>query len=272
VVASDLYAWRQAGWDGKAGFELARRALGSKVEDHEIDVFDISPETIGMFDVVLFLGVLYHLRDPFGGLARAASVTRELLIVETHVDFLDQEREALAFYPGAELAGDATNWFGPNVPALLGMLQSLGFDETTVASLEPRVSDEDWLRLTGDGRRTQGTRRAVVHGRRQSRDGRHADASGRSTQQPRVPDSEAQQPSSDGPQADYDAISLENRALRERRDALAVEVAQQRDRVQVLERELAAAHEKLNLLESMKVLRWTVWPRRIYYRLRARRS
>src|SRR5579859_1001218 len=131
VVASDLFVWREG---GKAGFDLARDALGSRVEEMEIDVFDISPETVGMFDVVLFLGVLYHLRDPFGGLAHAASVARELLIVETHVDLLDLDRPAIAFYPGAELAGDATNWCGPNVPAVVGMLDNLGFSDTDVVS------------------------------------------------------------------------------------------------------------------------------------------
>lgn len=165
VVASDHYIWHQA-WAGKSGFELARSTLGSNVEDLDIDVFDISPETVGTFDIVLFLGVLYHLRDPFGGLTRAASVAQELLIVETHVDFLDVERPAFGFYPGAELAGDVTNWFGPNLPALTGMLEDVGFERIQVIGVEPDVGDEEWLATTGDGRRTQDTRRAVVHARR----------------------------------------------------------------------------------------------------------
>jgi hypothetical protein len=36
--------------------------LGSKVEDKEIDVMDISPENIGIFDYVLFLGVVVGFR------------------------------------------------------------------------------------------------------------------------------------------------------------------------------------------------------------------
>jgi tRNA (mo5U34)-methyltransferase len=165
VVASDLFAWRHTGTNGKAGFEVARRALGSHVEDMEIDVFEISPETVGMFDIVLFLGVLYHLQDPMRGLAHAASVTRELLVVETHVDLLDLERPAMAFYPGTELGGDATNWFGPNMAALFGMLKSLGLEDADLVRLEPQVGDEEWLRTTGTGDGTQGSRRAVVHAR-----------------------------------------------------------------------------------------------------------
>src|SRR5215217_7219370 len=67
VVAADYYAWHGVGWgtgQGKAGFQLARQALGSRVEDVDIDVMDLSPDRVGSFDVVLFLGVLYHLPNP----------------------------------------------------------------------------------------------------------------------------------------------------------------------------------------------------------------
>src|SRR5205085_11848007 len=115
VVALDTFAWQARGeGTGKAGFELARRALGSKVDDVEVDVLDLSPETVGTFDVVLFLGVLYHMRDPLPALDRLASVTRELLVLETHVDLLGLRRPAMAFYPGFELDGDWSNWWGPN--------------------------------------------------------------------------------------------------------------------------------------------------------------
>jgi tRNA (mo5U34)-methyltransferase len=46
VVASDWYSWHGVGWGtgrGKAGFELAREALDSHVEDVDIDVLDLSP-------------------------------------------------------------------------------------------------------------------------------------------------------------------------------------------------------------------------------------
>lgn len=78
-----------------------------------MDVYDLSPEKVGVFDVVLFLGVLYHLSHPLLGLERVASVTGDLLIPETHVDLLDHRRPAMAFYPGGKLGGDVTNWWGP---------------------------------------------------------------------------------------------------------------------------------------------------------------
>jgi tRNA (mo5U34)-methyltransferase len=127
VLATDSYSWRGDGWGSKAGFELARSALNSQVEDADIDVMDLSPERVGTFDVVLFLGVLYHLRHPLLALERVASVTREWLIVETVVDCLDYPRPAMAFYQDKELNNDPTNWWAPNQSCAEAMLRSVGF-------------------------------------------------------------------------------------------------------------------------------------------------
>jgi tRNA (mo5U34)-methyltransferase len=136
VVAADYFSWHGDGWGHKAGFELARRTLGSRVEDVDIDVMDLSPERLGTFDVVFFFGVLYHLRHPLLALERVASVTRGTLILETVVDMVGIQRPAAAFYPGRELNDDPTNWWGPNVPAVEGMLKAVGFaDVRTVTPL-----------------------------------------------------------------------------------------------------------------------------------------
>ncbi|MHC4127538.1 MAG: DUF1698 domain-containing protein [Planctomycetota bacterium] len=127
VLATDSYAWSGVDWGTKQGFELARTRLGSRVEDMDIDVLDLSPQRVGVFDVTLFLGVLYHLRHPMLALEKVAGVTGELLILETAVDMVHVHRPCLAFYPGAELKGDPTNWFGPNPAAVEAMLRSVGF-------------------------------------------------------------------------------------------------------------------------------------------------
>ena len=132
VVAADHYSWDGGGWGSKAGFDLARTTLGSRVEDVDLDVMDLSPARIGTFDVVLFLGVLYHLPHPLLALERVASVTRDLLILETVVDMVGLRRPAAAFYPDRELNGDPTNWWGPNHAAVVGMLRSVGFDRVDV--------------------------------------------------------------------------------------------------------------------------------------------
>jgi tRNA (mo5U34)-methyltransferase len=88
---------------------------------------DLTPEKVGTFDLVLFLGVLYHMRYPLQALERVFSVTGEQLILETHVDLIGCKRPAMAFYPGKELGRDPTNWWGPNPAAVLGMLKTVGF-------------------------------------------------------------------------------------------------------------------------------------------------
>ncbi|MEA2126597.1 MAG: tRNA (mo5U34)-methyltransferase [Solirubrobacteraceae bacterium] len=139
VVALDSFAWNKTNWSDKRGFELARSALGSKVEDVEMEVADLDPEQIGTFDVVLFLGVLYHMRHPLLALERLASVTADLAIIETHVDMTWTRRPAAAFYPSHELGLDPTNWWGPNPEAVVGMLKAAGFREATVVSADSTV-------------------------------------------------------------------------------------------------------------------------------------
>jgi tRNA (mo5U34)-methyltransferase len=145
VLATDSVVWSGAWKTGNAGFTLARRLLKSNVEDMTIDVMDLSPSRPGVFDVVLFLGVLYHLRHPLLALERIFSVVGKQLILETHVDLADLPRPAMAFYPGTELAGDPSNWWGPNPLAVEAMLKSVGFRTVkTVRIFRPRPESIQW--------------------------------------------------------------------------------------------------------------------------------
>ena len=134
VVATDSFAWSGQAWSSKAGFELAREALGSRVEDVDVDILDLDPAQLGRFDVVLCLGVLYHMRHPLLALEKVASVTGGMLILETEVDMTWTRRPAAAFYPGHELRLDPTNWWGPNPEAVIGMLHAVGFERVDVVT------------------------------------------------------------------------------------------------------------------------------------------
>lgn len=149
VLATDSFAWNGSNWSSKAGFELARDALGSAVEDMEVDVTELDPAVVGEWDVVLCLGVLYHLRHPLLAIERLASVTRELLVLETHVDLSLTRRPAMAFYPGHELGLDPTNWWGPNPEAVVAMLLTSGFARAEVVSPDGRLYRIGrWVRRT----------------------------------------------------------------------------------------------------------------------------
>ena len=67
----------------ETGFPIARELVGSQVELRQANVYDLTPEEFGTFDLVLFLGVLYHLRDPMLALDRIADVSVGKLILET---------------------------------------------------------------------------------------------------------------------------------------------------------------------------------------------
>ncbi len=142
VLAADLYAWEGAE-DGNTGLEVARAALGSRVESIRIDAMELSPDNVGVFDLVLYLGVLYHMKHPLLALERVASVTGDHLILETHVDFVNVRRPCVALYPGGEAKQDATNWVGPNPAAVEAMLRMVGFKRTSI------VWRDSWPRRIG---------------------------------------------------------------------------------------------------------------------------
>ena len=127
VLATDSYCWSGEGWGTKEGFLTASRILASRADDLEIDVMDLSPDIVGTFDLVLFVGVLYHLRHPLLALERVASVTGDQLIFDSHTAKVEEPDPVMLFYPGTELNDDPTNWWGPNPPAVEAMLRDVGF-------------------------------------------------------------------------------------------------------------------------------------------------
>lgn len=150
VVACDRFCWtgRAGGMADGQGFLLAHRALESRVERAVLSVEEISPEVLGgSFDLVLFLGVLYHAPDPLGYLRRVASVCSGTLILETHADALDDERPVMVFYPGSTLNNDPSNLWGPNEACVLAMLEEVGFEDVV------RVSTYNGNRLVFHARR-----------------------------------------------------------------------------------------------------------------------
>ncbi|HLB36509.1 MAG TPA: DUF1698 domain-containing protein, partial [Gemmatimonadales bacterium] len=144
-----------------AGFNRLRDALGSSVKYHRGSIYDIDARTVGTFDVVLFLGVLYHLRYPLLALDKLRRLTTGVLLVESHVIddglippnrsrlrsfLLRRASRTLAnvplwqFYRHGELGGDPSNWFGPNVRAVLDGLGSAGFDAAVLGVWSGRAA------------------------------------------------------------------------------------------------------------------------------------
>ena len=130
------------------GFAIAAELLDSKATYVTENVYSLSPERYGRFDLVLFLGVIYHLRHPLLALDRIHDVCAEnaLMLIETHMideGLVDAEGEwrtladfdpALAalpltqYYPADMLGGDPTSQWAPNRVALEGWLRGAGFE------------------------------------------------------------------------------------------------------------------------------------------------
>lgn len=107
-------------------FRYLQRELASKVDYRILDVYELTPEKLGQFDIVLFLGVLYHLKHPLLGLERVCALTRGMAAVQTFVS-PDTGPPAMEFFETTELGGQFDNWVAPNVGCLLAMCRTAGF-------------------------------------------------------------------------------------------------------------------------------------------------
>jgi tRNA (mo5U34)-methyltransferase len=121
--------WKPDALPGKLSFDAARAVLESNVEPVVADFMGEPLENLPQADIVLFLGVLYHLKEPFRALERLRHVTRELAVIETeaiHVAACPDVPLA-EFLPADTLQGDPTNWWAPTMAALVGMAEAAGF-------------------------------------------------------------------------------------------------------------------------------------------------
>ncbi len=134
--------WRPAELPGRLPFDAAREVLESRVEPIVGDFMTMDLSSLGRFDVVLFLGVLYHLEEPLQAMRRLASVVAPggLAVIETEaVEVPGLGHAAFCeFFPGSELNNDPSNWWAPNAKALEGLCKAAGFREATVIIEPPK--------------------------------------------------------------------------------------------------------------------------------------
>ena len=114
---------------GRRGFEFAAAALDSKVQPVVADFQTVDLDELGPFDVVLYLGVLYHMKEPLTCLERVRAVTKEVAVIETeavHLQGLDHEA-LLQFHAGSSLRTDFGNWYVATNEALHNLCRAAGF-------------------------------------------------------------------------------------------------------------------------------------------------
>ncbi|MGE5359029.1 MAG: class I SAM-dependent methyltransferase [Bacteroidales bacterium] len=163
VLAIDTYAWDV---HGKAGFLLAHSVLRSKVESMRLAAEDLDSRAIGRFDLVLFLGVLYHLRSPITVLDRLRDVTAGTLVCETHglVPALHARYPLVSFFPGDGHERGTPYEFTaiPTLECLRQMLASAGFGQVDV-KCQPSLRPLKKLKALVTNRPQSG--RLIVHAR-----------------------------------------------------------------------------------------------------------
>jgi len=124
---------------------FAAEVTGLKIEFRKMSAYDVG-QLGERFDLVIFMGVLYHLRHPLLALDLIHEhVARDLLLFQSmlrgsnHVDAVERDYDFWttshfdnASYPKMHFiehkyADDPTNWWAPNRACVEAMLRSAGF-------------------------------------------------------------------------------------------------------------------------------------------------
>ena len=122
------------------GFRETGALLESTAEFVQCSVYQLPTVLTERFDVVVFLGVLHHLRHPLLALDAIRRIANDAVYLETSVaDYCDDPTQPTArFHRLDDLAGDASNWWSPTTRTLDEWCRSAGFD---VEAMRP-VPDE----------------------------------------------------------------------------------------------------------------------------------
>jgi len=139
AIDADPHYLRQAQW------AAAQLGLDDAVQLRHMQVYDL-PRLRERFDLVLFMGVLYHLRHPLLALDLVADRTERLLVLQTltmpggdaaeppaDIALSDRHRLREPSWPvmafiERSLAGDHTNWWAPSDACVQAMARSAGLE------------------------------------------------------------------------------------------------------------------------------------------------
>jgi 2-polyprenyl-3-methyl-5-hydroxy-6-metoxy-1,4-benzoquinol methylase len=113
--------------------------LHSKVKMQQVNLYDLDPKIFGIFDIVIFAGVLYHLRYPFWGLKLIRDIINVggHLLIETAI-WQGEPDKAMLFCPiGNEgpYFPDTTSCTFFNEKGLVDTMKSLGFETMRIEYL-----------------------------------------------------------------------------------------------------------------------------------------
>ena len=161
---------------------FAAEVVGLEIEFRQLSVYDVA-QLREKFDVVIFMGVLYHLRHPLLALDLVREhVAKDLLVfqsmqrgsteiapVEADYDFWQTEIFERPDFPQMyfiehRYAHDPTNWWIPNRACMEAMLRSAGFeilqhpeDEVYICRAKSETAETDLSRATNQAKESLGS-------------------------------------------------------------------------------------------------------------------
>jgi len=122
--------------------------FNSKVKMQQVNLYDFKADSFGLFDVVIFPGVLYHLRYPFWGLKVIRDVLKigGHLLIETPI-WEGERNNAMLFCPvGEESPYEQTSCTFFNEKGLVDTLKSMGFKTGSIEYLKRKGKGKRGLR------------------------------------------------------------------------------------------------------------------------------
>ena len=110
------------------GFGIMERLSGEAFDYRQMNVYDLNVEELGQFDIILFLGVLYHLPDMLRAIYVIRKLCRGKMFLETLTHEFGIDRPLALYMKAASGGGDPTNFWSPNRACVLDMLHDASFD------------------------------------------------------------------------------------------------------------------------------------------------
>lgn len=131
--------------DSVRRFNIVKEARQSNATAFLMNVYDLEPDRLGTFDLVLFYGVFYHLKHPQLALERIRSICTGTLLFQTHVfeEPSMKDTPCARFYPHGMPSGpndeefDVTVFWLFNSTCCLAMLDHVGFTDLEIVSNTP---------------------------------------------------------------------------------------------------------------------------------------
>ena len=116
------------------GFFVARKILGLDVEFIDSDIYNLDVDKLGKFDLVLGLGLLYHLPSPYIALRIIKELTKSELIIQSRICGKDEKRPIMVFIPNLDrLKGVGHSMWHPSASAVELLMQEVGFKTEVIA-------------------------------------------------------------------------------------------------------------------------------------------